>query len=381
MRRPFMVLSALTVVVGSMVMVTHAQTKIVRKIDKNLVEVIAVGKGSSKEEAQDDAFRKAVETGAGTYLHSQSETKDFALVRDTILTRSTGFLQSKKVLSVREVDDGIWEAKIQAVVSIQGVSDMWGVVTNLLKQMGRPKIMVALTENINGQMQPDSTLQTRVEGMLLKYGFKLVDKNQLKAIEVKDLQAAIAEDKPDKVQAIAKRFGAQLFIMGATTSTGQPRTVAGIAAHRYGADGNIRTFRSDTGQLLSARHGRVAALDRNARNAAKKALSGLGAAMAPVITRDILRFWQDAIEGRGEVQLEVENLEKFSAYAQLKKALGKIDKISGVSGNYHNKVGKFSLQSETTAEKLAEKLVEELEDVLDISDVSQNVIKARYKKP
>ncbi len=351
---------------------------IVTKIDANLVRVTVTGVGMDKDEAVRDAMRKAVEAGAGTYIFSQSKTRDFALIRDTVLTRSAGFLQSRKIISAKELEDGTWEVRLQAVVSIKGIVDTWGVVKNLLQQMGRPKIMVAVTEKINNAVQQDSTVQTRIEGILLKSGFLLVDKKQLKAIEVKDLQAAVAEDKPDKVQAIAKRYGAQLFIVGSATATGKPVTIMGIAGYRYGADCNVRCFRSDTAQLLSSRHSRVMTSQRADRVAANKALSSLGGAIAPVIRTDVLRFWQDVLEGRGEVQLVVDGLANFNNYVKLKKALGKVKAAKNVSGNFHNKVGKFSIESDLNAEKLAEKLIEAMEG-LEISDVSQNVIKATYK--
>lgn len=377
MRKPLLMLLVVAVYLIYVPATADAKT-IVTKIDANLVRVTVTGVGMDKDEAVRDAMRKAVEAGAGTYIFSQSKTRDFALIRDTVLTRSAGFLQSRKIISAKELEDGTWEVRLQAVVSIKGIVDTWGVVKNLLQQMGRPKIMVAVTEKINAAVQQDSTVQTRIEGILLKSGFLLVDKKQLKAIEVKDLQAAVAEDKPDKVQAIAKRYGAQLFIVGSATATGKPVTIMGIAGYRYGADCNVRCFRSDTAQLLSSRHSRVMTSQRADRVAANKALSSLGGAIAPVIRTDVLRFWQDVLEGRGEVQLVVDGLANFNNYVKLKKALGKVKAAKNVSGNFHNKVGKFSIESDLNAEKLAEKLIEAMEG-LEISDVSQNVIKATYK--
>lgn len=61
--------------------------KVVKK-GENLVEVTVTGQGTNKDDAVRDAQRKAVENGAGTFIYSQSQTKDFALVKDTILARS-----------------------------------------------------------------------------------------------------------------------------------------------------------------------------------------------------------------------------------------------------------------------------------------------------
>jgi len=367
----------LAAVVLGAVCATPATAQTVVKKSANLVEVTVDAAGMSLEEAKADARRKAVEAGAGTFIHSQSQTKDFVLVKDTILTRSAGFVQSLEVLSQTKTMDDIIQIKAQAVVSIKGIEDMWGVVTNLLKQMGRPKIMVAINEKIGGHVQDDSTVQTRIENLLIKSGFQLVDKNQLKAIDRKDLAAAIAEDKPDKVQAIAKRFGAQLFITGSANATSSGASaVHGISLSTFGADGNIRCYRSDTAALLASQNARGVGYDRNARLAASKSLEVLGEKIGPAVQHDILRFWQDALEGRGEVVLEVEDV-SFRQYAELKKLLRNVQGVKDINAKYSNKVARCSIESDTRAETLAERIIEVIEN-LEITDVSQNVIKAKF---
>jgi len=344
---------------------------------RKVVTVTVVGTGMDKAEAVRDAMRKAVERGAGTFIYSQSKTKDFALVRDTVLARSAGFVQEHKILSARQVEDGTWEVKLQAVVSVKGIVDTWGVVKNLLGQMGRPKIMVFISEKIDGAVQDDSTVQTRIENLLLKSGFLLVNRKQISAIQKKDLQAAVAEDNPAKMQAIAKQFGAQLFISGSTNAArGETRAVYGVTTYRYTGDGDIKCYRSDTGQLLSSHNATSYMPDKDSpRKAAKRAIAALGEKLAPNIQTDILTFWQDALTGRGELVLEVEGM-SFKQYMALKKALKTIKQVKDVTATYSNKIAKCSIQSDVKAEILAEKIVETVEN-LEITDVSQNVIKAK----
>jgi len=346
----------------------------------NLVEVTVTGNGVDKDEALRDAMRKAVEKGAGAFIYSHSEVRDFALVKDTVLLRAAGFLQSHKVLSATKLPDGTWQVKISAVVSVKGIQDAWGAVTTLLKQVGRPKIMVFIREKIGPSAVQDSTVQTRIENLLLKSGFLLVNREQLKEIDKKDLTAAVAEDNPAKLQAVAKRFGAQLFISGSADATaGVRKNVAGILLHTYQAGANIKCYRSDTAQLLSSIPGRpTRGVDRVWRSAATKALDLQARQIAPKVRYDILRFWQDALAGRGEVQLHVEGL-SFKQYLALKKALGTVKQVKDVTVKYHNKVAECSLESDLNAEKLAEKLVEVIEN-LEITDVSQNVIKAKLSE-
>jgi len=370
---------AILCVIGACLATAAGQTVV--KKGPGLVEVTVTGQGMSKEEAIRDALRKAVERGAKTFIHSESETKDFVLVRDTVLARAMGFVQSHRVLSgPRQTPDEVWEVSISAVVSVEGVQNVWGTVKTLLKQIGRPKIMVALTEKIQGQAQEDSTVQTRIENLLLKSGFLLVNKKQLKAIDLKDIAAAVAEDKPQKIQAIAKRFGAQLFITGSTNAVSSGSTLAfgQVRLYDYGADGDIKCYRSDTAQMLASQNGTAKWSDQNPRNAAKKSLWRLGDILGPKVQDNILRFWLDVIQGHGEVVLEVEDV-SFRDYLNLKKAVQGIKGVEDVTAKYSNKIAKISIQANMNAEQLAEKIVEVVAN-LEISDVSQNVIKGKMKK-
>jgi len=361
----------------------EAEPSIVR-VGENLAEVTVTGQGMDKDEAVRDAQRKAIERAAGTYVFSESKVENFVLVRDTVLARSAGYVQGYKVLSVSKTEDGIVQVKCCVTVSVQGIEDMWGVVTNLLAQMGRPKIMVFIVERIekpNGltEVVGTSTVQTAVEEILQESGFQLVNREQIEAIEQKNLEAAIAEGDPARAQAVAKRFGAQLFITGsANAARGQVKYISGMTLHTYEAESNIKCYRSDTAQLLSSVPGEATrGAQRVWRSAAKQALQIQAQQVAPEVRSDILRFWMDAMAGRGEVKLHVEGV-SFQQYVQLKKALEGLKEVKDVANaNYHNRIVECSLQSEVNAETLAVKIVETIGD-LEITDVSQNVIKARF---
>jgi len=379
MPRIIVTLIALTASVACLVAPAGGQ---VRKIDANLVEVTVTGSGLTLEEAVTDAKRRAVEKGAGAYIYSQSKTNNYVLIKDTILVRSAGFVQKFTIIGTpKKTEDGAIELRARVIVSIKGIVDTWGVVKNLLAEMGRPKVMVAINERIDRWSQEQSTLQTGIENMLLKSGFLLVNSKQIKAIDRKNMQAAIAANKPDVVQAIAKQYGAQLFITGTASATsGGTWNYAGVRFFRYGAICNVTCFRSDTAQVLSSRKDSAQQSDRaTGKIAAFRALGICSKRVGPKVRADILQFWMDVFEGRGEVQLVVEKI-KAVAYFKLKKVLKGVKGVKQVNGKFASNVATISIECDTNAEKLAEVLAEQFENVIDITDISQNVIKATYVK-
>ena len=367
---------------------------------RQLIEVTVTGSGMDAEEAKRDGMRKAVEQVAGQVIYSQSKTRDFVLLKDTVLTRAAGFVHSHEVLETTKESDGIVHVKLRCVVSRKGIVDTWGVVKNFLKQLGRPKIVVLISERVDEVTdaakwragaaqrsfkqveQAESTVQTRIENLLLKQGFDVVSKAQLETLDAKDLQAAKAANDPAKVQAVAKRFGAQLFIKGVThAATGLPKTIGGVYFHTYEASANVKCFRTDTAQLLSSQSTPAPpprGVKRVWRSAANQALTTLGDKMAPEVVGDILGFWLEVTTGGGEVKLEVGDI-SFRQSVRLKKALAGIKNVEDVNHKFTDRIASYRIQTPTPAAKLAEQLLEiEIGDkVLDVSDITQNVIKAK----
>jgi hypothetical protein len=345
------------------------------------VEVTETGAGMDEAEAMRDALRKCVEKGAGTYIFSSTETKDFVLAKDTVLAKAAGFVVKKEVVKpAKQLEDGTWTVTVKAVVSVKGISDVWGTVKTMLQEMGRPKIMVWLDEKIDDRLRDDSTVQTAIEKALLDSGFLLVNKEQIKEIDKKDLSAAVAEDKPDKVQAIAKRFGAQIFISGhALTTAGKRSVVGGVDFYNYEAVANVKTYRSDDAMMMSAVPGRATrGSGRVSTSAAQQSLDFQGQAIAAAVREDILNHWMEIMQGRGELKLEVDNI-KFAQVVKLTNAIKGLKEVKDCTrDSFNNNVAVFAIQSDVKADKLAEKLVEKMEKQLEVTDVTNNVIKAKY---
>jgi hypothetical protein len=61
--------------------------------------VTITGKGATREEAVSDALRTAVEKAAGVFVYSLSETKNFSLVNDKIVSASRGYVKDYRIVS------------------------------------------------------------------------------------------------------------------------------------------------------------------------------------------------------------------------------------------------------------------------------------------
>jgi hypothetical protein len=381
---PLGILAALTICVG--IAELGAQDDKAPAVQADTVEVTVTGVGANKDEAERDAKRKAIEKGAGTFIYSKSETKDFMLVKDTILAKAAGFISRwEPVKPAKELEDGTWTLTIKATVSVKGIVDTWGTVTTMLKDVGWPKIMVFVRERVRGEWQDDSTVGLSIENVLNKSGFKLVDKNQIKEIEKKDLAAAVLEDKPEKVAAIAKKFGAQIFISGTVdceADRGARGPAPGVSMHPHEAISKIKVYYSDTGDVLSAVPGKATRGSGNTDlGAAQQALDFQGQLVAAKIIADVLEHWQDAMTGgRGGVLLKVDGITPTQAI-KFKKELAALPGVTDVNlgENSSDNQAEYDIRCNLPGKKFAEVLVDKLEDKLEITKIQQNNIEAKYK--
>src|SRR5262249_23626931 len=149
---------------------------------------------------------------------SNSKVENFQLMHDTIITRALGIVTDYTVVSEGKGMGGTYRMKIKAKVSKSVLAKSWGELQNVLNQIGRPKVMVAITERIDGQLEEQSILETNIEEKLLKSGFDLVARTAMESIRKKEMDDAAVSGNVGKLQAIAKDHDAQIFIAGTTNA-------------------------------------------------------------------------------------------------------------------------------------------------------------------
>ncbi|MEK6674551.1 MAG: hypothetical protein AABZ47_02730 [Planctomycetota bacterium] len=353
----------------------------------DVVEVQATGEGLSEDAARKDALRKALEKGGGIEISSHSKVENFELIRDTIYARADGIVTDYKLLEEGEGAGGTRICKIMAKVSKRAIATTWGEVQNVLDQIGRPAIVVCILEKIDGKLQDSSILQSKVEERLLKAGFDIRAGEQIKAIMEKESADAAVEDNTAKVQALAKDFGAQIFITGtASADAAGVRELAGEPVAMYNGDGMIRMFYTDTAQLLASEslanwRGGARGYRERSPQAGKKALENAGEELVERCYQTVMKNWATRISAGGELTLEIEGM-TIADGIKIKKKLREIDpdRIVSVDGPSATKgIMTFRIKAKMTAETLAEYLVDgDWATIMDIKDLKSNRIQAKW---
>jgi hypothetical protein len=80
--------------------------------------LVVTGQGKTKDEAQQNALRSAIEQAFGTFISSKTELLNDELVSDEIVSLSNGNIQEFEILSELQIPNGNYSITLKATVSV-----------------------------------------------------------------------------------------------------------------------------------------------------------------------------------------------------------------------------------------------------------------------
>lgn len=330
-------------------------------------------KADAKKRAQQAALRDAVEKAMGTVIVSDSETQDFELVKDRVLSTSAGYVKSFEV--VEEKDAGAtFIVKVKAKVGKADLDKDLQAQMLLIRQMGYPRLALLVSEQHIGQAAPSAwwgaqgggaapgavvTIDQRLaENVLIEEwrprGFTFVD---LEALSGKLKAANVVSTNPsaNQVRELANITEADIIIMGTAVATenGDLGKLMGDKSGRVSMKSctaalSLRAFNADSGEIIAAasaqktaNHVSVPTCERNALNQATKAMSA-------ELQGKLLEVWRARQGGASRVRMTVKNIDGYGALNAFKKALATVRGVKGVDQkSFRNGTADLDLQVES----------------------------------
>ncbi|MDZ7377199.1 MAG: hypothetical protein ONB13_11350 [candidate division KSB1 bacterium] len=131
--------------------IAHAQQATQTVIAKGVATVFGEDKGLARDQAINDALRKAVEQTLGTFVQASTLVQNSMVIEDNILAWSDGYVRSHRIVSEGMADASTYEVTIEAVVELANLRNDWESLQNLLNRMGNPRMMFMIEEQNIGQ--------------------------------------------------------------------------------------------------------------------------------------------------------------------------------------------------------------------------------------
>ena len=344
----------------------------------DVVETTGVGevtvdngdKADAKKRAEKAALRDAVEKAMGTVIVSDSETKDFELVKDRVLSTSAGYVKSFEVTEAKDAG-ATYVVKVKAKVGKADLDKDLQAQMLLIRQMGFPRLALLVAEQHVGQAAPSAwwgtqgggaspgaviTIDQRLaENVLIEEwrprGFSFVD---LEALGGKLKAANVVSTNPsaNQVRELANITEADVIIMGTAVATenGDLARLMGDTSGRVSMKSctaalSLRAFNADSGEIIAAGSAQKTFNHVSVPTCERTALSMATKTMSEELQKKILEVWRSRQGGSSRVRMTVKNLDGYGTLSAFKKALATVRGVQGVDQkSFRNGTADLDLQ-------------------------------------
>jgi len=355
----------------------------------------------AKDKALNAAFRSAVEQVVGIAVRSESETRDFELVRDEVYSQSRGYVQGYEIVSEGPTNDGAYVTTIKARVSTKVLQDSIRDLVDiyLVKNSNKPRTMIFIKEQSIGETAKAieaaqkgqkayvesismGIVENAMTQVLTDNGFPMVDP-QTVSRQIEVVGAVGAADLTDQQ---AKKLGeltrAEIVIYGNSyAKTGG--LIPGTSLNMVNGGISLKVVHTDTGKIIgSVARTANGAPHISAATAGQNLLKKMGAEAAAELMPKVIR----SLTQDGSVNLVITFTDiKFGDWVAFKKELRNAStKITAIADR-PVEGGKRTFEltvGRGTASEIAEDIYEHEFPGLEfeIVDTTQNVINATLKK-
>lgn len=341
----------------------------------------------ARDDAINDALRKAVEQAVGTLISSETLVRNYQMVDDNILSWTRGYVQSYEIIEEGKKDDFTYQATLRSVIKLSDLKNDVQAVEDLIRKMGNPRVMVMIQEKNIGQsygyFEVDMTsAETAIIDKFMQNGFECVDPTTVKKnLKREQALAALSGDVTAAV-AIGHDFGAEVVITGKAVA----KVTTGV--NLYGmkscqANLTARAIRTDTGTIIAVARGHGAKPHIDEITGGTMAIEEASKKAADELITKILERWRGEFYNVTTVKLRLRGVESYSQLSDFKNTLKYY--IRGIKDIYNRglkgRTAELDLKITGNAGQLARELEsKDLENFkVQVIEVSPNVVVGRLE--
>jgi len=322
--------------------------------------------GLARDQAIDDAIRKAVEQTLGMFVQSSTLVENSMVVEDNILTWSNGYVRTYDVLREGKTSENSYEVTIEAEVELANLKNDWEGLQNLINKMGNPRVMFMINEHNIGEsynryayfsVDMNVTENTLLD-KFIQSGFECVDPATVRQNLQQDQALAVLQGNNKMAAVIAKKLGAEVIITGkAVAKVATGLNLGGMKSCQ--ANITARVIKADVATIIatSSAHAAYPHIDEvtGGTEAIKKAANKLGDDLIAKITQK----WKDEFYRATTVKVIVQNVKSFNELNDFKNTLKYL--IRGVKNIYSRNVTGSTAELDVKITGNASQLARELE--------------------
>lgn len=335
-------------------------------------------KAIARDNAIQDALRKAVEQAVGTMVASETLVENFVAVRDNILSKSQGYVQDYKVIK-EGADKDLYTVTIAASVSIGSLKSDLGALGLLQARVGKPRILFMIAEqNIGqeillywwgwwgkggaafaGQNVDMAVSETVLKQEFLAKGFNVIDISAVTGkFEISNAYR-IADLTDTGAREIGRKMGAEVIVKGKALAKEGPR-MAGSSVGSYLADITVSAIRVDNGQVLASARDSAPARHVSQHVGGNQAIENAAKKVSDKLIEQITTRWMGETSGGQLVQVTIRGLSGMKDLVKIKNFLQ--SQVRGVQSviqrSFEGGVAVLELDAKATAQQIGDELAQ-----------------------
>jgi hypothetical protein len=337
-------------------------------------EVTATGNGSiigndvahAKDDAVEDALRKAIEQSLGTMIQAESLVENAMLIEDRILSKTEGYVQKYSIVREGRAAADMYEVTVKALVKTADLKSDLDAIATLMRRKNMPRLVVIIQEQNVGET-PDAahlvsadlnTAETAIMDAFMAKGFRFVDDATVQRNLTNAKASAILAGNTAQAAALAKLTGAEFTLSGKALAKATEVEAFGTKIRSQQATVTVRAVRAGTGEVVavSTAQGKYSHIDDVAGGtlAIQKACE----TVSKDLIAKIISKWSGEISSGTAIVLNVKNIADF---AQLSNFKGNLPLVvrgvqSVVQRDFHDGFASFEITFKDKAEDLAQRL-------------------------
>jgi hypothetical protein len=346
--------------------------------------VIGGDLGKARDEALNDALRKAVEQAVGTMISSQSIVENAILIEDNIYSKTSGYIKGYDI--VREGQSvnlpNTYEVALTATVSTASLKDDLAAIGILLQRKGLPRMMVIIEEKNIEQHQwvreahNLNSAEQKVQEIFRNRGFDFVDQKTAFRNLKRDQEMAINRGDTQAAVTLGNRSGAEVVITGNAIAKKSSTNVDLGGMISIQANVNMRAIRTDNADIIATASASAPQVHIDDITGGVLAIQKASEKAAEQLSEQIIATWSEDLASGMRVNLIVHNLQSFGDLNDFKFVLRdytrgtkSVDLRSFAAG-----VAEFDVETTSTANDMAQSLTtKDLEKfTVEVLGVTQN---------
>jgi hypothetical protein len=281
-----------------------------------------------RDEALRDAWRRAVEQGAGLFLHAEATVENLILVSSSVSARVDAYISDFEIL--REWEDGLFfRMEILAEVNAYELGRTIEELGFEIETLGDPRTAIRIDEYRGGEQKPLSVAEALVREALERKGFLVVDPSEATGVSF----STTLDDGPKAALELAQIFDADVAIVG--TIATEPIGTAQIGLFTWysaRALADLVAVLRSTGEVIASVYAEARAPRTSMETAEIDAIKEVTAQALPELVFDMVASLS-LVEGAGlrAIRLVVEGLESLSEAEDVLAALGALRETLSVT--------------------------------------------------